>query len=77
MSQERTRFPIQPSDRRRTARSSRDVRAVPDESAQDDERPQDKPDVPPHERHRDEGPASDVREDDADQPDGGQGEAAG
>lgn len=50
MSQERTRFPIQPEDRRRSARSSRDVKAVPEERAQPDKAPQDKPQVPPHRR---------------------------
>ncbi len=34
VSQERTRFPIQPTDRRRTARSSRDVLSEGDELAQ-------------------------------------------
>jgi hypothetical protein len=47
MSQERTRFPITPQDRHRTARSSDDVRAVPEEKIpRRERRPQDKP-LPP------------------------------
>lgn len=78
MSQERTRFPIQPDERRRSARSSEDIAAVPDESARDDEavldqrasaerNPQDKPSVPPHRRHeRDQDPGADRPDPDAD-----------
>ncbi|HEX6257679.1 MAG TPA: hypothetical protein VFZ70_17850 [Euzebyales bacterium] len=47
MSQERTRFPITPQDRHRTALSSDDVRAVPEEKLpRKERRPQDKP-LPP------------------------------
>lgn len=53
MSQERTRFPITPQDRHRTARSFDDVRAVPEENIpRREERPQDKP-LPPKEAARD------------------------
>ena len=52
MSEERERFPIQPADRRRTARSSKDIKAVPDElPEQEQEKSPDKPAVPPHRRH--------------------------
>lgn len=47
MSQERTRFPITPRDRHRTAQSFDDVQAVPEEKIpRREERPQDKP-LPP------------------------------
>lgn len=59
MSEERTRFPIQPDDRRRTARSSENIKAVPDELPEREAEEPDKPAVPPHERHT---------RDDADQP---------
>ena len=49
-SQERTRFPIHPTDRRRTARSSENVKSLPDEAPEADEDHPDKPPVPPHER---------------------------
>ncbi len=68
MSQERTRFPIQPEERRRTAKSFEDVATPPDDEAEGgDEAPQDavsdrerggdgsdqdKPDRPPHRRHK-------------------------
>jgi hypothetical protein len=50
MSEELTRFPIQPDDRRRTARSSENIKAVPDEIPETDEDPPDKPQVPPQVR---------------------------
>lgn len=48
MSQERTRFPITPQERHRTARSSDDVAAVPHEHLDqpDEQRPPDTP-LPP------------------------------
>lgn len=50
MSQERTRFPITPEERHRTARSSDDVQAVPEEHLpRQEEHPQDKP-LPPADR---------------------------
>lgn len=49
MSEELTRFPITPQDRHRTAKSSDDVRAVPDENLpRQEDRPQDKPLPPTH-----------------------------
>ncbi len=62
MSQERTRFPIQPQDRHRTAGSFDDVSNEPEQLSGDagdvpgiphpsDAPDQDKPDVPPHDRH--------------------------
>ncbi len=49
MSEELTRFPITPKDRHRTAKSSDDVRAVPDENLpRQEDRPQDKPLPPTH-----------------------------
>ncbi|MGI8575689.1 MAG: hypothetical protein ACR2MA_10205 [Egibacteraceae bacterium] len=53
MSQERERFPIQPQDRRRTAKSFDDVATPPGDPAvhQSEENPPDKPQVPPHDRH--------------------------
>ncbi len=61
MSEERTRFPIQPKDRHRTAGSSRDIsnepEAIPDDAIPGNTGPaqrapdQDKPQVPPAERH--------------------------
>lgn len=46
--EELTRFPIQPQDRHRTAKSSDDIAAVPDEQAPGkvEDRPQDKPVTP-------------------------------
>lgn len=50
--------PIQPSDTRRTGRSSKEVAVHPDEHAllagppDAGDRVQDKPAVPPHDRHR-------------------------
>jgi hypothetical protein len=59
MSQERTRFPITPQDRHRTAMSSDDVRAVPEERApRKERRPQDKP-LPPAATADDEGDEDD------------------
>lgn len=47
MSQERTRFPVTPQERHRTAQSFDDVKAVPEENIpQREERPQDKPPPP-------------------------------
>lgn len=47
MSEELTRFPITPEERHRTARSSDDVKAVPEENLpRQEEQPQDKP-LPP------------------------------
>lgn len=47
MSEELTRFPITPQERHRTAKSSDDVRAVPDEQLpRREEQPQDKPEPP-------------------------------
>jgi len=44
MSEELTRFPITTEERHRTARSSDDVRAVPEENLpRTEEQPQDKP----------------------------------
>lgn len=55
MSEELTRFPITPQDRHRTARSSDEVRAVPDENLpRQEERPRDKP-LPPGDAGGDEG----------------------
>ena len=48
--EELTRFPIQPDDRRRTARSSENIKAVPDELPEEEQEMQDKPSVPPHQR---------------------------
>lgn len=51
MSEELTRFPITPQDRHRTAKSSDDVRAVPDENLpKQEDRPQDKPLPPTHDK---------------------------
>jgi hypothetical protein len=59
MSQERTRFPITPQDRHRTARSSDDVRAVPEEKVpRRVRRPKDKP-LPPSATAGDEGDEGD------------------
>jgi hypothetical protein len=52
MSQERTRFPIQPDERRRSARSSENVKAVPDEMPDERDTHEDKPAVPPHRRNQ-------------------------
>lgn len=52
MSQERERFPIQPQERRESAKSFEDVRTPPEETIPErEESPPDKPDVPPQERH--------------------------
>ena len=52
-SQERTRFPIQPDDRNRTARSNKDILSEREEQGRQEkaERSPDKPEVPPHRRH--------------------------
>ena len=52
-SQERTRFPIQPSDRNRTAKSNRDILSERSEQGRERQNTpsQDKPQVPPHRRH--------------------------
>ena len=52
-SQERTRFPIQPSDRNRTAKSNRDILSERDEQGIEHSAntSPDKPQVPPHRRH--------------------------
>jgi hypothetical protein len=63
MSEELTRFPIQPDDRRRSARSSENIKAVPDELPDADDEHEDKPAVPPQQRH-------DRSDEDEDQPDG-------
>lgn len=49
--EELTRFPIQPQDRHRTAKSSDDIEARPEEQrpGKREERPQDKPVTPPPE----------------------------
>jgi hypothetical protein len=63
VSQEQTRFPIQPQDRRRSAASAEDVALAPEElpgpdladvehSGDAHHKDQDKPDYPPHERHQ-------------------------
>ena len=63
MSEERERFPIQPDERRMSAKSSDGVQQAPEEArpAEEEARPaggadsggpeQDRPDYPPHERH--------------------------
>ena len=51
MSEELTRFPIQPDDRRRSARSSENIKAVPDELPDTGDDHEDKPPVPPQQRH--------------------------
>lgn len=65
MSEELTRFPIQPDDRRRSARSSENIKAVPDELPDAEDEHEDKPSVPPEQRH--DRPADDEGED-QDQP---------
>jgi hypothetical protein len=65
MSEERTRFPIQPDDRRRTGRSSENIKTVPDELPEAEEEQQDKPPVPPHRRGERSG-ESDEGDDDTD-----------
>jgi hypothetical protein len=60
MSEELTRFPITPEERHRTARSSDDVRAVPEENLlRTEEQPQDKPLRPPTEHDDDTADATD------------------
>ena len=63
--EELTRFPIQPQDRHRTAKSSDDIAAIPDEQepGKVEARPQDKPVTP---RGADDRP--EVDESDEDQP---------
>jgi hypothetical protein len=57
MSQERTRFPIQPKERRRSAKSGKDTRQAPEGLRPQPNRrakgnqDQDKPNRPPHRRH--------------------------
>jgi hypothetical protein len=54
MSEELTRFPITPQERHESAKSSKDVAAVPDENQPRREaRPQDKPLPPQHDEHED------------------------
>ncbi len=50
MSQERTRFPIQPKDVRRSAKSNRDVNVPGRGGKGSDGEQSDKPRVPPHKR---------------------------
>ena len=60
MSEELTRFPITPQERHRTAKSSDDVRAVPDENLpKQEDRPQDKPLPPTHDERDEEDETSD------------------
>lgn len=60
MSEELTRFPITPQERHRTAKSSDDVRAVPDENLpKQEDRPQDKPLPPMHDERDEEDETSD------------------
>jgi hypothetical protein len=60
MSQERTRFPIQPKERHRSAKSSKDILQAPGQTPPRADRrakgrhDQDKPDRPPHKRHEEE-----------------------
>lgn len=64
MSQERTRFPITPEERHRTARSFDDVQAVPEENLPlQEDQPQDKPLPPTAEAADDADEASDDAED--------------
>lgn len=67
MSQERTRFPITPQDRHRTAQSFDDVQAVPEENIPHrEERPQDKPLPPTRDADDDERDDAEHDEDDED-----------
>jgi hypothetical protein len=50
MSQERTRFPIQPKERRRSSQSDKDVAVKGTEHPRADRAHADKPQVPPHRR---------------------------
>lgn len=58
MSQERTRFPIQPKERHRSAKSSKDIRQAQGEPPTDPrargKRDQDKPAGPPRKRKAEE-----------------------
>lgn len=58
MSQERTRFPIQPKERHRSAKSSKDIRqaqgAGPSDPRAQGKRDQDKPVGPPRKRKAEE-----------------------
>jgi hypothetical protein len=59
MSQERTRFPIQPKDVRRSAKSNKDVDVAGHGRRGDGGGSSDKPSLPPHRRH-DEDPETEV-----------------
>lgn len=64
MSQERTRFPIQPKDVRRSAKSNKDTSLTGRGKGSGAERSSDKPTIPPHKRHDADTPeTSDTTED--------------